>query len=232
MKTKLLTSALLLALTLNGFAQDKNSLKIATQKMIDLTNQENYGDLVGTVYPAVFDVVPKDDYVNQQEKTINGPDYKIHMIRIEPSIDYGAVKKADLTTYCLVNYDQMLTVELLNKLAPQEVADKEAFFKKLLGTEEVYYMEQTNTIDIKRRVQRIAMADESTYQQWTFVDPKIPGIEAILKEPILQEIDPEKYPSEAPVDVTNQSQQNQTQTKYTEAKKAEEAKKKSVQKKS
>ncbi|PZR23415.1 MAG: hypothetical protein DI539_03055 [Flavobacterium psychrophilum] len=231
MKTRLLTAALLLALSLSGQAQDKNSLKAATQKMIDLTDLENYDDLIGTVYPGYFNVVSKDDYYNQLQKKIQGPDYAVHRVRIEPSIDYGAVKKTDNTTFCLVNYDTMLTVELKEKTTPEKIAAKEAFFKKLFGTEDAYYIESNNTIDVKKRQQIVAIADEATYNQWTFIDPAAPGAREVLKEAILKELDGEA-PEEATETAAPQSPEAALQTKYAEAKKAEEAKKQSVKKKS
>jgi hypothetical protein len=235
MKTRIFTVALLLAASLSGFAQDKASLKAATLKMIDLTDHENYIDLSGTVYPKVFNVVSKDDYLALQQQKINGQDYKIHMIRIDPSIDYGAVKKVDDITYCIVNYNSMMTVELTNKLEPKDREAKEAYFKKLLNVEDVFYIESNNTIDIKKRIQLVAIADESTYGQWTFIDPSTSEGYDLLHEAIRNELNPEYKAgtTETTQETTQEAVQETTsEDKYVKAKKQEEAKKKSVQKKS
>lgn len=227
MKTRIFSIAVLLAASLSGFAQDKASLKAATLKMIDLTDHENYVDLSGTVYPKVFNVISKDDYLALQQQKINGQDYKIHMIRIDPSIDYGAVKKVDDVTYCIVNYNSMMTVELANKLEAKDREAKEAYFKKMLGTEDVFYIESNNTIDIKKRVQLVAIADESTYGQWAFIDPSTSEGYDLLHEAIRNELNPENTE-----EATELTQETSSEDKYVKAKKEEEAKKKSVQKKS
>ncbi|MFD2601059.1 hypothetical protein [Flavobacterium suzhouense] len=231
MKTRLFTATLLLALSLSGQAQDKYSLKAATQKMIDLTDQENYEDLIGTVYPGYFNVVTKEDYINQLQKKIEGPDYIVHRVRVEPSIDYGAVKKTEYTTFCLINYDTMLTVELKEKTAPENVAAKEAFFKKLFGTEDAYYIDSNNTVDVKKRLHIIAIADESTSNQWTFIDPSAPNAREALHEVIRKELDGEGI-EEVAASAEPQTPEQAKLAKYAEAKKAEEAKRQSVKKKS
>ncbi len=188
MKTRLFTIALLLAATLSGFAQDKNSLQAATLKMINLTDLENYYDLTGTVYPKVYNMVSKDEYLEQQQKKMKGKDYTIHMMRIEPSIDYGAIKSSENGVYCLINYDRSMKIELEEKVAENDRKAKEDFFKKLLGTEEVYYNTSDNTIDVKERVQVVALADEGSYGQWTFIETKSPYAMQVLPEAVRNEL--------------------------------------------
>lgn len=235
MKTRLFTIALLLGVALSGFAQDKTSLKAATKKMIDLSDMENYNDLVGTVYPKYFDVLSKDDYYSQLQKKMKGNGYLVHPIRIEPSIDYGAVKKVDGITFCLVNYDVMQTIELENKLAPQDVKAKEDYFKKLFNTEDVYYIENNNTIDVKRRIQLVALADDSTYQQWTFLDPKAPGANEILHDVIRKELDPdntiEPEANNVSTNTATTQQMSPENEKWEKDKRAEYEKQKSAKKK-
>lgn len=229
MKTRLFTLALLLAASLGGYAQDKASLKAATQKMIDLSDQENYNDLSGTVYPKIYSIVSRDEYLTQLEKKMKGPDYTIHMIRIDPSIDYGSIKTVDNMFFCVVNYDNMMTIEFKDQIAPKDREAKENYFKKLLGTEDVYYIEATNTIDAKKRIQLVAIADESSHNQWTFLDPKSPAAAQIMHEAIRKELDPENTEEAAQ---TVQEAAAPKTDKYTEAKKAEEVKKNSVKNKS
>lgn len=230
MKTRLFTSALLLAVSLSSFAQDKAALKAATQKMIDLNDQQAYSDLVGTVYPKYFEVVAKDQYYENLQKRKQGDGYTVNPSRVDPSIDYGAVKKSGNVTFCLVNYDTMMSVALDKKLTPQETAAKEEYFKKLFNSQDVYYIVDTNTIDVKKRVQLVAIADESTLEQWSFIDPTAPGASEILPEAIRKELDPENTEAVSEI-VPEQTPEAALQAKYSEAKKAEEAKKKSVQKK-
>lgn len=188
MKTRLFTIALLLAASLSGLAQDKNSLKDATLKMINLTDLENYNDLTGTVYPKVYNMVSKDEYLEQQQKKMKGKGYTVHMMRIEPSIDYGAIKSSENGVYCLVNYDRSMKIELEEKVAEKDQKAKEDFFKKLLNTEEVYYNPSDNTVDVKERIQVVALADNDSYGQWTFIETKSPYALQVLPEAVRTEL--------------------------------------------
>ena len=235
MKTRLFTIALLLAVSITGFAQDKKLLKEATQKMIDLKDQEDFTELSGTVYPKVYEVIPRDQYIDQQKTMYNGEDYTVHMIRIDPSIDYGSIQKDSYgTTFCLINYTAKMAVELKKKPESKDLAAKEDYFKKLLGTESISYNEQNNYFDVKKRVQVVAIADESTRQQWAFADPSLPGVYDILPESVRMELNPENEPEKIPEGNTakTDAQHKKQQSKEYSPAKAEQEKIKAAQKKS
>lgn len=234
MNTRFLTIALLLAVSAGGFAQDKNMLKKATQKMIDLKDQEELIELSGTVYPKVFDVIPKDQYLDQQKAMYNTEDYTVHMVRMDPSIDYGAIEKDSYgTTYCIVNYTAKMVVELKKKPEPKDIQAKEDYFKKLLGTENMAYNEETNVFDVKKRVEVVAIADEATRQQWTFIDPTLPGVYDILPESVRMALNPESDPEKIPDGNAAKAEAKlKTEDPKYKASKAEQEKLKLAQKKS
>ncbi|MHA3788041.1 hypothetical protein ACX0HA_07510 [Flavobacterium hauense] len=191
MKTRLLTIALLLAVSLSGFAQDKASLTEATKRMIALSQSGDFDAQLATIYPGYFNVVPKDDYMKEYYSTMRGKDYAAHIRKIDPSIDYGALEKANNGTFCVINYDRVITISLENKLTPQEISPKKEYFKKLFKTDGVYYITETNTFDIKKRVQVVAIADEASNMQWTFLDPLLPGADKLLSPEAKEILDPE-----------------------------------------
>jgi hypothetical protein len=234
MKTRFLTIALLLAVSVSGFAQDKKLLKEATQKMIDLKDQGEYVELSGTVYPKVFDVIPRDQYIDQQKTMYNAEDYTVHMIRIDPSIDYSAIEKDQYgTTFCLVNYTAKMVVELKKKPEAKELQAKEDYFKKLLGTESIAYNDGNNLFEVKKRVKVVAIADEATRQQWTFIDPTVPGVYDILPESVRMALNPENDPEQIPDGNTAKSDAKlKTESPQSSSKKAEQEKLKATQKKS
>jgi hypothetical protein len=234
MKTRFLTIGLLLAASIGGFAQNKMQLKEATQKMLDLRAREEFVELSGTVYPKVFEVIPKDQYLDQQKAFYNGDDYTIHIIRMDPSIDYGAIEKDSYGTYyCLINYTDKMVVELKGKPDPQNIQAKEEYFKKLLGTESIAYNQENNYFDVKKRVEVVAIADEASRQQWTFIDPTLPGVYDALPESVRMALNPEKDPEKIPDgNASKADAKSASETPQSKAKKAEHEKLKSAQKKS
>ena len=69
MKTRLLTLVLLLAASLSSMAQDKQQLKIYTQRMIDVASSGDDLSLIDLMYPRLFSIVTKEDLSVWQRRT-------------------------------------------------------------------------------------------------------------------------------------------------------------------
>ena len=161
-------------------------------------------------------------------------DYTIHMIRVEPSIDYDAIEKDEYgTSFCLIRYDTKMAVEMKKKPDPKDITAKEDYFKKLFSTESIGYNQVNNYFDVKKRIEVVAIADEATRHQWTFVDPTTPGVYDILPESVRMALNPEKDPEKIPDgNASKADAKSASETPQSKAKKAEQEKLKSAQKKS
>ena len=202
MKIKLFTSALLIAVSLCGFAQDKATLDKDMQKFIDINDKQDYKSLVDIIYPKVFDKTSREQFISDLEKSMNGKGYTIYPERIEPQIDYGAVQGGADGYFCIITYNVSNKVALENKVQQKEQAEVIKKFGKIFNSKNVYYDEPSNTIHSKNRTQVVAIADGSTNGQWTFVNPAAAYAKGILHEDIRNALDPESIPEET-ADNTN-----------------------------
>ena len=197
MKTRIFTSMLLIAVSLCGFAQDKASLKQATELMITLRERNDYKALADAAYPKIFKTISKEEYAKQLEKNMSGSDYTGHIEKVDPSIDYGAINRTDKGLYCIINYNTSVRLMLKNKVAKKDQPELINRFKKILNSKDVYYTEVGNTIQSKNRIQTVAIFDDSTRGRWTFVDPTSPYAKDVLNQNIKNELDPNYV---APID--------------------------------
>lgn len=194
MKIKLFTSALLIAVTLCGFAQDKATLNQDMLKFIELNDKQDYKSLVEITYPKIFNKTSPEQYIADIEKSMNGKGYTIYPERIEPQIDYGAVLGGADGYFCIITYNVSNKVSFENKVSAKEQPEMIKKFSKILNSKSVFYDEPSNSIHSKNRTQVVAIADGSTNGKWTFVDPASPYAKGILHQDIRNALDPDFIP--------------------------------------
>lgn len=168
MKTKFLTFTLLVVSSLM-FAQDKQSLKIATEKMIDKYLSGDPGAIASTMYPKIFGVTSKEEMLKAIKNDLKNKDYTSSRLNIDPSIDYGEIIRSESGSFCIISYNIQTKVVLNQKPSASEEKEMEKRLKALLKTEKIHYDKQSMTYNAKKRVQTVALMDSSTKNQWAFV---------------------------------------------------------------
>lgn len=169
MKTKFLTLALLLVASLSSFAQDKQQLKIYTQRMIDVASSGDDLSLIDLMYPKIFSIVTKEEVLSGFEKKRNGKDYTMTLGRIEPSIDYGMISKTDGGQFCIITYDTYIKLMPKEPVPAKKLEAETKRYKELLKVEDISYNEANNVFEAYKRVQAVAITDETTNNMWKFV---------------------------------------------------------------
>ena len=169
MKTKFLTLALLLVASLSSFAQDKQQLKIYTQRMIDVASSGDDLSLIDLMYPKIFSIVTKEEVLSGFEKKRNGKDYTMALGRTEPSIDYGMISKTDGGQFCIVTYDTYIKLMPKEPIPAKKLEAETKRYKELLKVEDISYNEANNVFEAYKRVQAVAITDETTNNMWKFV---------------------------------------------------------------
>lgn len=169
MKTRLLTLVLLLAASLSSMAQDKQQLKIYTQRMIDVASSGDDLSLIDLMYPRIFSIVTKEEVLSGLEKRRNGKDYTMTLGRTEPSIDYGMISKTDGGQFCIITYNTYIKLMPKEPIPAKKLEAETKRFKDLLKVEDISYNEANNVFEAYKRVQAIAITDAETNQMWKFV---------------------------------------------------------------
>lgn len=171
MKLKTIFLFLLLAAQ-QSYSQDLDSLKERTQNVYQYTINLDYDKLLETSYQKLFEIVPKDEVRQILVTTFSGNnEMKIKIINIPPNFKFGKIKKVEDHTFCFIDYDIAMEFEIVgqqfNKSEGIEIAGN---MKKQMDAKEVTFNEESNTFKILKRSDMIAIWDDSTNNQWQFLN--------------------------------------------------------------
>lgn len=168
MKTKSLFFVFFLFQTIVILAQDMASLKTEALKAYKASVHMNYEDIFNTTYPKLFEIVPKDQMKEMFNQMMENPQFSIKLVEVEPKFTYGEFKKIEGKTFCFINHDNVMTMKFKEPLDNAESMTD--IFKNSMGAEKVTYDKATNSFRIELRSTLIAIADESTKNQWKFLN--------------------------------------------------------------
>lgn len=191
MKTRLIAAALFFISCAGAFAQTKNDLMEATNKLINLSNELDYNGVIDMVHPRVFEGIEKDNYLQALQKKMKNDDYAVYFVPTEPYIDYGALTRFEDGYFCIIYYNVIMKVSLADKVDPKKEDEILKRFKNILNTEEIYLNAPENSLDAKNRVQVLAIADNLSYGQWRFIlNPNDPKEQKGLNKSLQDALDP------------------------------------------
>jgi hypothetical protein len=186
---KKLLYAFLFLCSLNTFSQDLATLKTEAQKAIELTAKMDFNAILDITYPKLFTMAPREKLLEILDQTFNGnPDFKIKMIPVAPNFNFGAIKKIEGHTFCVVKHNNAMEMTFTNKIDnPNIYIDA---IKTSMKADDVTYSAEKNSISIKLISTMIAVADESTKNKWMFLNNDNDGnlLKTLFSEKIKTEL--------------------------------------------
>ena len=168
MKTKILFFAFFLFQTIAVLAQDMASLKTEALKSYKASVNMNFDDIFATTYPKVFDIIPQEQMKMMFGQMMENEQFSIKLVEVEPNFSFGEIKKIEGKSFCMVTYNNVMTVKF-----KQPMDDAESMvdiFRSSMEADKVTYDKLTNTFRIEMRSTLIAVADDVTKNQWKFLN--------------------------------------------------------------
>lgn len=158
-----------LLLGLNAYSQDLASLKVNAQKAMDYTIAMDLNGLLDLTYPKVFTLSPREEVLKVLDQAFNGnPEFKIKMIPVAPNFNFGPIKKIEGHTFCVIKHNNAMEIKFTDKIEnPDAIIE---VFKSGLKADEVTFNPEKNSLTAKVVSTMVAIADESTKNQWTFLN--------------------------------------------------------------
>lgn len=190
MKLKLSFFLALLLVQLT-FSQDAKELKDGAQKVYDATMSLNYDAILDLTYPKLFEIVPREQLRQMIVQTFNGnEEMKVKLINVAPNFSFGEIKKIDNHSFCLINHNLSMEIILKVKLTPDEATAMLDLFKEAMETREVTFDKEKNAFKITKIATMIAIADESTKNQWKYFnrDKKNALLSTLFGEKVAKEL--------------------------------------------
>ena len=166
MKSKAII-ALLLACHFS-FAQTLEKLKTDTQKIYSANYNMDFETVVAFSYPRMIADYGKDKFLEKLDTDYQNDEYRMRLQLESLPFQYGAVQKIEGKSFCIVSYRNPKRFFFENKLNPETAAQKAAMLKEYNQTQDVTFEPKRNSFNVRRMSKFIAVADETTGNDWKF----------------------------------------------------------------
>ena len=150
-------------------AQNIDALKINANKVYDCTAKQDFNCILDLSYPKLFSIAPRETMLEVLKNSFGGnPDFKIKMITVDPNFQYGEIKKIENKTFCVIKHNNAMTMTFTEKIETPDMYI--SLFKESMKTDDITFDEKTNSINIKLISTMIAVADDTTKNEWRFLN--------------------------------------------------------------
>ena len=166
MKTK--TLFLFILFSLSSFSQSLEKLKTETKKIYDANYTMDFDVIAQLSYPKIIETIGKDAFLDQLDADYQNEEYRMRLELVTPVYNYSEIKKIEGKTFCVITYRNPIRYFFENKLTADTAAKKVTWLKERNTAQEVIFEPKRNSINVKRTSKFIAIADETTGNEWRF----------------------------------------------------------------
>lgn len=170
MKTKILCLAFS---TCFGIAcsQTLESLKPLAKKIHDANYNMDFEPLADLTYPTIVEQLGgRAKFVTKVDSDYQNDEFRKRIQIESPVFQYSPIKKIDGKSYCVISYYNPIRYFIEKKLDGVSGPQKAAELKQIERATLTVYEPARNTINVKRNSKFIAIADETTQNQWKFIN--------------------------------------------------------------
>lgn len=169
MKTKLF-SLLLILFSLFSFSQSLENLKIQTRKIYDANYTMDFDTIADLTYPKIYEILGKTAFTDKLDTDYQNDEFRMRLEIENPVFQYSEIKKIDGRSYCIITYKNPVRYFLESKPDAATANQKAAALKESAKAYEVVVEPKRNSINVRRNSKLIAIADETTNNQWKFIN--------------------------------------------------------------
>lgn len=166
MKTKIIF--LFILFSLSSFSQSLEKLKTETKKIYDANYTMDFDVIAQLSYPKIIETIGKDAFLEQLDADYQNEEYRMRLELVTPVYNYSEIKKIEGKTFCVITYRNPIRYFFENKLTTDTAAKKVTWLKERNTAQEVIFEPKRNSINVKRTSKFIAIADETTGNEWRF----------------------------------------------------------------
>ena len=167
MKTKILILLFILS-GLSCFSQSLEKLKSETKKIYDANYTMDFDTVITLTYPKIIETIGKDAFLDKLDTDYQNEEYRMRLELVTPVYQYSEIKKIEGKTFCVITYKNPVRYFFENKLNADTATKKVTWLKESNTSQEVIFEPKRNSINVKRTSKFIAVADETTGNEWKF----------------------------------------------------------------
>ena len=152
-----------------SFSQSLEKLKLETQKIYDANYTMDFDVIAQLTYPKIIESVGnKDSFLEKLDLDYQNEEYRMRLELVTPVFQYSDIKKIEGKTFCVITYRNPIRYFFENKLNSDSASKKVNWLKENNNANEVVFEPKRNSINVKRVSKLIAIADETTGNEWKF----------------------------------------------------------------
>jgi hypothetical protein len=167
MKTKI-TFLFLLYGTI-AISQSLENLKASTKKIHDANYNMDFGVLTELTYPKIYES-GKTAFEEKLDTDYQNDIFRMRLEIENPVFQYSEIKKVNDKSICIITYKNPIRYFFEAKLDATTAQQKVASLKESFKAYEVNFEPKRNSINVKRNSKLIAIADDSTQNEWKFIN--------------------------------------------------------------
>ena len=167
MKTKIIF--LFILFSSFSFSQSLEKLKLETKKIYDANYTMDFDGITDLTYPKIVESIGnRDTFLEKLDLDYQNEEYRMRLELITPIFQYSEIKKIEGKTFCVITYRNPIRYFFENKLNSDSASKKVNWLKENNNANEVVFEPKRNSINVKRVSKLIAIADETTGNEWKF----------------------------------------------------------------
>ena len=131
----------------------------------------DFDSIVNLTYPKIVETLGgKKAMLNKLDSDYQNEEFRMRLELVTPVFQYSEIKKIEGKTFCVISYKNPIRYFFENKLDNATAVKKVNWLKENNSTKEVFFEPKRNSINVKRVSILIAIVDETTNNQWKFIN--------------------------------------------------------------
>ena len=152
-----------------SFSQSLEKLKLETKKIYDANYTMDFDGITDLTYPKIVESIGnRDTFLEKLDLDYQNEEYRMRLELVTPVFQYSDIKKIEGKTFCVITYRNPIRYFFENKLNSDSASKKVNWLKENNNANEVVFEPKRNSINVKRVSKLIAIADETTGNEWKF----------------------------------------------------------------
>lgn len=152
-----------------AFSQSLEKLKVSTKQIYDANYNMDFGIVTELTYPKIYES-GKTTFEEKLDTDYQNDEFRMRLEIENPVFQYSEIKKVDDKSICIITYKNPIRYFFESKLDAATAQKKVASLKESARAYEVNFEPKRNSINVKRNSKLVAIADNSTQDQWKFIN--------------------------------------------------------------
>jgi len=152
-----------------SFSQSLEKLKLETKKIYDANYTMDFDGITDLTYPKIVESIGnRDTFLEKLDLDYQNEEYRMRLELVTPIFQYSELKRIEGKTFCVITYRNPIRYFFEKKLNSDSASKKVNWLKENNNANEVVFEPKRNSINVKRVSKLIAIADETTGNEWKF----------------------------------------------------------------